>query len=137
MKIGDKYVLKTKVTDELTAAQIGSGALNVFGTPFLLAQMEKAALTYLNEFIPEGKSTVGTMATVNHTAPSPVGIEVTVEVEVTAISENQKMIDFSMIAYDEFGEIGNGTHQRAVVDAVRFVDKCYARLENICNIKDE
>lgn len=128
MKIGDKYVLKTKVTEEMTASKIGSGALNVFGTPFLLAQMENAALIYLSEFLPEGKSTVGTMATVNHTAPSPVGIEVTVEVEVTAISENQKMIDFSMIAYDEFGEIGNGTHQRAVIDKERFINKCYARL---------
>ena len=129
MKIGDKYVLKTKVTEEMTAAKIGSGALNVFGTPFLLAQMENAALTYLGEFLPEGKSTVGTMATVNHTAPSPVGIDVTVEVEVTAISENQKMIDFKMVAYDEYGEIGNGTHQRAVVDAERFTSKCYARLK--------
>ena len=113
MKVGDKYRITQKVTDDMTAAKVGSGALNVFGTPYLLAMMENAALTYMKAELPEGKSTVGTAASVNHTAPSPVGIDVTVEVTVSAISENGKMVDFSMEAWDETGPVGNGTQNKA------------------------
>ena len=128
MKIGDKYTYKTKVTEDMTAAKVGSGALEVFGTPFLLGLMENAALQYMKPFLPEGKSTVGTMATLVHSAPSPVGIEVTVEVTVTDISANGKIVDFSMEAFDEVGEIGTGTHQRAIIDIERFLARCDAKL---------
>ena len=127
MKVGDKYRITEKVTVDKTAATIGSGALEVFGTPFLLAMMENAALTYMKPVLPEGKSTVGTAAAVNHTAPSPVGIEVTVEVTVTAVSENGKMVDFAMEAWDTSGSIGNGTHQRAIVDIERFMNKANSK----------
>ena len=128
MKVGEKYKITQKVTDDMTAARVGSGALNVFGTPYLLAMMENAALTYMKAELPEGKSTVGTAASVNHTAPSPVGIEVTVEVTVTAISENGKMVDFEMQAWDEAGPVGNGTHQRAIIDIERFMTKANSKL---------
>ena len=128
MKVGDKYTITQKVTDEITAAKAGSGALEVFGTPFFLAMMENAALKYMAEELPEGKSTVGTYAEIYHSAPSPVGIEVTVEVTVTEISVNGKMVDFEMTARDEFGEIGKGKHQRAIIDIERFMTKCNSRL---------
>ena len=129
MKIGDTNELKRIVTDEITAAAGGSGALRVFGTPFLVAMMENAGLEYMARFLPEGKSSVGIMVSCEHTAPTPVGMEVTVRVTVTGISPNGKIVDFDMEARDEAGPIGTGHHQRAVINAERFMAKCYGKLE--------
>lgn len=129
MNIGDKYVIKEIVTPDKTAAAVGSGALEVFGTPYLVAMMENAALKYIAQELPEDKGTVGTIVSVNHTAATPMGMEVTVEVELTGISENGKMIDFSMKAWDEEGPIGDGKHQRAIITSERFLQKANAKLE--------
>ncbi|MBQ3360558.1 MAG: thioesterase family protein [Prevotella sp.] len=129
MKIGDTNEIKKIVTDELTATAAGSGALRVFGTPYLAAMMENAALEYIARELPEGKSTVGVKVSVEHTAPTPVGMEVTVRVRVTDISANGKLIDFEMEAFDAAGPIGTGRHQRAIIDIERFMSKCYGKLE--------
>ena len=129
MKIGDTNEIKKIVTDELTATAAGSGALRVFGTPYLAAMMENAALEYIARELPEGKSTVGVKVSVEHTAPTPVGTEVTVRVRVTDISANGKLIDFEMEAFDAAGPIGTGRHQRAIIDIERFMSKCYGKLD--------
>ena len=129
MKIGDINEIKKIVTDELTATAAGSGALRVFGTPYLAAMMENAALEYIARELPEGKSTVGVKVSVEHTAPTPVGMEVTVRVRVTDISANGKLIDFEMEAFDAAGPIGTGRHQRAIIDIERFMSKCYGKLD--------
>ena len=129
MKIGDTNEVKRVVTDEITAQAGGSGALRVFGTPFLVAQMENAGLEYMARELPEGKSSVGILVSAEHTAPTPVGMEVTVRVTVTDISANGKIVDFDMEAFDEVGSIGKGHHQRAVIDVERFMGKCYGKLE--------
>ena len=110
MKIGDTFTVKKVVTEDMTAAALGSGGLPVFGTPYLVAMVENAAFTYLQQELPEGKSTVGTT------------------VEVTDISANGKMVDFKATATDTAGLIGEGTHQRAVITVDRFMDKCQAKL---------
>ena len=92
MKIGDTNEVKRVVTDEITAQAGGSGALRVFGTPFLVAQMENAGLEYMARELPEGKSSVGILVSAEHTAPTPVGMEVTVRVTVTNISANGKIV---------------------------------------------
>ena len=94
MKIGDTFTVQKTVTEDMTAAALGSGGLPVFGTPYLIAMVENAAFTYLQQELPEGKSTVGTKVEVSHVSPSPVGMEITVTVEVTDISANGKMVDF-------------------------------------------
>ena len=91
--------------------------------------MENAALEYIARELPEGKSTVGVKVSVEHTAPTPVGMEVTVRVRVTDISANGKLIDFEMEAFDAAGPIGTGRHQRAIIDIERFMSKCYGKLE--------
>ena len=127
--IGMKCQVQQPVTEALTAASIGSGSLPVFGTPYMLAMMENAALTCLQTFLPEGQSSVGTHLDVKHTAPSPIGITVTAEAEITAVSKNGRMVDFSVRAWDEEGPIGEGTHTRAISDWERFVIKCNTRLD--------
>ena len=127
MNIGDTCEVKRVVTDEVTAEAAGSGGLTVFGTPFLVAMMENAAFTYLQNELPEGKSSVGTKVNIDHTAPTPLGMEVTARAEVAAISANGKIIDFKVSAWDAAGPISEGTHQRAVIDRERFLAKCEGR----------
>lgn len=128
MKIGDTFTIHTTVTDDKTAAALGSGALPVFGTPYMIALIENAAFTLLQRELGEEKSTVGTLVNVSHVSPSPVGIEVSATVEITDISANGKLIDFKAAVTDAAGLIGEGTHQRAVITVDRFMDKCRSKL---------
>ena len=127
--IGTKCQLEQTVTQELTAAAVGSGALAVFGTPFLAAMMENAALTALQNFLEEGQGSVGTRLDIHHDAPTPIGMKVWAEAEITGVSENGKMVDFKVSAWDERGPVGGGTHTRAIINCQRFLDKCNGKLE--------
>lgn len=127
--VGMKCQLEQAVTQELTAIAIGSGALPVFGTPFMAAMMENAAMTCLQSGLDEGQGSVGTHLDITHDAPTPVGMKVFAEAEITAVSENGKMVTFKVSAWDEKGPIGGGTHTRAVINRDRFLSKCNAKLE--------
>ena len=131
MKIGDTYQVRQTVSQDVTAEAAGSGGMTVFGTPYLVAMMENAAFRYMQERLPEGKSSVGTMVEVFHNAPTPLDMTVTVTVEVTGISANGKMVDFRMTAVDDAGPIGEGRHQRAVIDRARFLTKCEQKKEAV------
>lgn len=128
LEIGMKHGVEIAVTEENTAAKAGSGSLMVFGTPYMVALMENAALTLLAATLPEGKGSVGIALNITHSAPTPVGMTVRAEAEVTNISANGKIIDFKVTAYDESGVIGEGTHQRAVIDNERFMAKANGKL---------
>ncbi|MCI8738536.1 MAG: thioesterase family protein [Oscillibacter sp.] len=127
--IGTKCQLEQTVTQELTAAAVGSGALPVFGTPFMAAMMENAALTALQNFLEEDQGSVGTHLDIHHDAPTPIGMKVWAEAEITGVSENGKMVDFKVSAWDERGPVGGGVHTRAVINSRRFLDKCNKKLE--------
>lgn len=127
--VGMKCQLEQTVTDELTAKSIGSGALPVFGTPFMAAMMENAAMTCLQSGLEDGLGSVGTHLDITHDAPTPVGMKVFAQAEITAVSENGKMVDFKVSAWDEKGPIGGGTHTRAIINNDRFLGKCNAKLE--------
>ena len=94
----------------------------------MAALMENAALTLMDATLPAGKGTVGTALNISHSAPTPVGMKVRAEAEVTNISANGKIIDFKVSAYDEVGLIGEGTHQRAIIDNERFMTKANGKL---------
>ena len=127
--IGAKCQLTQAVTENLTAAAVGSGALPVFGTPFMAGMMENAAMTVLQSFLEEGQGSVGTHLDISHDAPTPVGMQVWAEAEITNVSENGKMIDFKVSAWDEKGPIGSGTHTRAIIKNERFLAKFNTKLE--------
>lgn len=129
MKVGETCEVRDLVTEKNTAASLGSGALPVFGTPFLLAMMENAAFLLMQKDLPLGKSSVGVRVELSHVSPTPVGMEVRAIAEVTHISENGKMVDFKVTAYDDAGLIGEGVHQRAVVTVDRFMAKCESKKE--------
>ena len=95
----------------------------------MTAMMENAAAGVLQQYLEEGKGSVGTHLNVSHDAPTPVGMKVWAEAEITAVSENGKMIDFAVKAWDEKGPIGKGTHTRAIITNDRFLSKCNSKLE--------
>ena len=126
--IGTKCQLSQEVTEALTARNIGSGTLPVYGTPYLAALMENAALTALQSFLSEGQGSVGTHLDISHDAPTPIGMTVTAEAEIAAVSENGKMVTFAVRAWDERGPVSTGTHTRAVIQEERFLNRCNAKL---------
>ena len=124
--VGTVGVASTLVEPEDTALSVGSGSLRVYATPAMAALMGGAACEALADFLPEGKTSVGTELNICHISATPVGLEVTAEATITAVEGNT--VFFSLLAKDEAGKIGEGTHKRAVITAQRFLDKVYAKL---------
>ena len=124
--IGTVGVASTLVEPEDTALSVGSGSLRVYATPAMVALMEGAACEALADFLPEGKTSVGTELNVKHISATPVGLEVTAEATITAVEGNT--ITFSLIAKDEAGKIGEGTHRRVIVGEQKFLEKTYQKL---------
>ena len=128
IEIGMTYTVEKTVTPDMTAKAVGSGGLEVFGTPYMMGLMECAAMWCVQKELPEGKGTVGVEIASSHLAPTPVGMKVTATSEVTDVSANGKMITFKVTASDAEGLIGEGTHTRAVIDNARFLHKCNDKL---------
>ena len=111
-------------TSELASA-IGSGRLDVYGTPAMLGLIELAAVNAVDHLLPEGSTTVGTRLDVRHLAPSPLGIAVRARAELTAV--DGRKLTFLVEAFDTVDKIGEGTHERAVVDAGRLLARANAK----------
>ena len=124
--VGMKGIAETCVEREDTAAEVGSGSLLVYATPCMVALMEGAACEAIADAISEGQTTVGIALNIEHTAATPVGLEVRAEAEVTAVEG--KVITFQLTAFDESGEIGKGTHKRCIVNSQKFLEKTYNKL---------
>ena len=129
--VGMKYTAEKSVTADMTAKAVGSGGLEVLGTPFMMALMECAAMWCIQPELPEGKGTVGVDIQSSHLAPTPVGMKITAAAEVTSVSENGKLVTFKVQAFDEEGLIGEGIHTRAVISNERFLQKCNDKLNRM------
>ena len=125
--VGIKGRAEDVVSEKNTAQAACSGALPVFGTPFMTALMEKAAWTSIAPFLGEDEGTVGTKLDISHVSAPPVGMKVWAESEVTAV--DGKRIELKVAAYDEKGLIGEGTHERFIIANERFVAKANRKLE--------
>ena len=104
-----------------TAAAMGSGDLDVFATPAMVALMENAAMTAVASALPEGSTTVGAEMNVTHIKPSGLGAEITATAVLTEV-EGRKLT-FNVGARDAGGMIGEGIHIRYVVDRAKFMAK--------------
>lgn len=127
IEVGLRGRAETVVDNTNTAAAAGSGSLTVFGTPFMVALMEKAASESFLPYLPAGDSSVGTKVNVDHVSATPVGMKVWAESEVTLV--DGKRIELTVEAYDEKGLIGKGTHERFLITDERFLAKTARKLE--------
>ena len=125
ISVGIKGRKEYVVTKELTAAAVGSGLLEVYGTPYMIALMEETCHTSIGEFLEEGQGTVGISLNVKHTAATPVGMKVWCESELVEV-DGKRMV-FSVKAFDEAGPIGEGEHQRFIIDNEKFLAKTNAK----------
>lgn len=125
MKVGIKNRIKKTVSNALTAKAMGSGRLDVFATPAMVAMMEEAAHTSVEAELEEGQGTVGTSMTVSHLAATPVGMEVTCESELIEV-DGRKLV-FEIKAMDEAGLIGEAKHERFIIDSEKFLAKTKAK----------
>ncbi len=126
IEVGLKKETKTVVAANMTAASMGSGALEVLATPYMIALMEGTSQAAVQDYLEEGQGTVGTRIDVKHLAATPVGMEVTCVAEVTEV--DRRRIVFSVKAYDEVELIGEGTHERFVINNEKFFAKCSGKL---------
>ncbi len=113
------------VGEEHTATRWGSGALQVFATPQMIALMEGAAVDAVDPRLTPGYQTVGMQVNVSHLAATAVGRPVRARAELVAV-EGRKLT-FRVEAYDDVGKIGEGEHQRAIIEVSRFMSKAQAR----------
>jgi len=115
------------VTADQLASRVGSGLVNVFATPCMIAQIENTAAMSVQPELEEGRTTVGISVNVSHVAATPEGMEVRIETELAEVAPNGKVLTFKVACFDEAGLIGEGTHVRAVVDRARFEAKAQAK----------
>lgn len=121
MEIGLKYQSRVVVSADNTALKLGSGDMEVFATPAMIALMENAAMNAVASSLDEGATTVGTMMRSSHVKASAVGATITAEAEL--IAADGRRLTFAVKAWDEQGIIGEGEHERFIVDRERFLSK--------------
>ena len=121
MEIGLKHESTIVVSVANTAAALGSGDMDVFATPAMVALMENAAMLAVRDHLPEGSATVGTQINTSHLKASPLGATITASAELTEV--DGRRLTFAVKAWDEKGTIGEGSHTRFVVDRERFLSK--------------
>lgn len=120
----------TVVASENTAVTLGSGALPIFGTPALTALVEQAAIQALQGHLPLGMTTLGTGLQLRHLAATPVGHNV--QAEATLVAVSGRRLEFRVAAFDEREKIAEGTHERFIVDASRFMERMSAKRPKGC-----
>lgn len=121
METGIKGKQTFVVEQAQSAKEMGSGTLNVLATPAMVAWMEQTAWRSVADQLDEGQGTVGILMNIKHLAPTPLGMTVTCEAELTRV-EGRKLC-FTVHAEDETGVIGEGTHERFIIDETAFQSK--------------
>jgi predicted thioesterase len=114
------------VADEHTAPRIGSGRVRVLATPVMINLMEAAALAAAEDLIPAGHQSLGIRLDVRHIAATPVGMRVRATARLTAVEG--RTLTFAVEAHDDKDLIGDGTHQRIVVNVERFDQRAQAKI---------
>ena len=127
MEIGIRGTSETVVDRSNVASAVGSGLLDVFSTPAMIALMEKACKDSVEPYLEEGQGTVGIRLEVDHLAAVPIGEKVWAESELTAI--DGRVLTFSVTVRSEKEKVGEGIHKRCVISNSRFLEKLRAKYE--------
>lgn len=120
---GLTHTSSTIVSAANSARTMGSGDLDVFATPSMVALMENAAMNAVASELPEGSTTVGAQINTSHIKPSP--LEEEVSATATLVDVDGRKLTFNVVANDSKGLIGEGTHIRFIVDRKKFLSRIY------------
>ncbi len=121
LEVGMKGTATTTVAEDNTAKIFCSGALDVFATPAMIALMEEACWKMVQPELEEGLSTVGSRIDANHQSPSAIGQ--TIICEATLVEIDGRRLEFYCVCSDESGLIGEGTHERFIINSDKFMQK--------------
>jgi len=112
---------KEVVTEKLTAAMYASGLVPAFATPAMIGLMETASFLAIQNALPAGQTSVGIHVDIKHLAATPVGMNVRARSEVMGV--DGRRVTFKIEAWDDKEKIGEGTHQRMIVDEAKFNER--------------
>lgn len=127
LTVGLKGREEVLVSEANSAKTMGSGTLDVFATPSMTALMEQTAWKSVAPYLDEGYGTVGTRLEITHDAPTPLGMKVWCESELTEI-DGRRLV-FYVAAFDEKGKIGEGNHERFIIQNEKFQAKANKKAE--------
>lgn len=126
LETGIKGHCEMTVQEKNTAVVIGSGTLQVLATPCMIALVEETAWKSVAGELEAGCASVGTSLNVKHLSASPVGMKIWCDTELTEV-DNRRLV-FNVEVFDEAGKIGEGTHERFVIQSEKFQNKADAKL---------
>ena len=126
IKPGLRGQVQLTVGEQHTAPRIGSGAIHVLATPVMINLFEAAALDAVERLLPPGYQSLGTVLDIRHIAATPVGMRVTASAVVEKL--DGRTIFFRVEASDEREAIGDGRHERVVVNVARFDERVQRKL---------
>lgn len=121
LTVGLEAKVELVVQQKDTAEAFGSGGVKVFATPLMIGLMENAALKAVDPILPTGFATVGTQLDVKHMAATPIGMKASARAELVEI--DGKRLVFKVEAYDEVEKIGEGMHERYIIQMEKFLSK--------------
>ena len=118
---GIEKIIKTFVEPSQTALTVGSGSLEVFATPSMIALMEKASALLAQEYLDDTETTVGTKVNISHVAASLVGDEITVISKLVDIDKRRLSFYVKAMSGDKL--LGEGEHERFIINSEKFMNK--------------
>lgn len=127
LKTGIKGRQEVLVTEDNSANAFGSGLLEVFATPAMAALIEKTAWMSVNPYMNDGEGTVGTVLNIRHLAATPSGMTVYCESELIEVDGRRLL--FHVDVYDSKGKVGEGEHERFVINNEKFMVKAVKRAQ--------
>ncbi len=120
--VGLKAEKEITVETKDTAKVLGSGTLDVYGTPAMIALMENVAMEMIGPYLEEGSDSVGVKMNAEHMKASPIGAKIKCEATISVV-EGRK-VSYEIVCSDQSGAtIGNASHDRFVIDVERFLSK--------------
>ncbi len=124
---GIKYSKTVPVTDDLTPGHLRSDPIRVLATPDMIRLIEQTAIEAVQPSLPQGQTTVGTRVDIAHLAATPVGMNVTVTVELTEV--DRRRLAFKVEVRDELDEVGKGTHERFIIDGAQRLPRLQQKVD--------
>ncbi len=129
IKVGMKHVVVRQVEERYTAFHLGNETVRVLSTPSMIGFMERASLELIQPYLAAGQTSVGTLVHVRHLAATPMGEDVRVSAEVIEV-DGRKVV-FNVEAWDATEKVGEGQHERFIIDAERFMKRVQAKVESM------
>jgi fluoroacetyl-CoA thioesterase len=124
---GLKHTQSVKVTNDMTPVHLRADPIRVLATPEMVRLVEQTAIQAVQPLLKPGQATVGTRIDVAHLAATPEGMTVTVTVELTAV--DRRRLSFRFEVRDETEKVGEGTHERFVIDREQRMPRLQAKLD--------